>query len=111
MHAEVLDESLAEPVPPVVEVAGDDERRVGRHVRADARDHRVGLADAAVLEQAEMRADAMDLDAVEVELAMQQSARLEAMVGDVDVLVRDEREARQQRVAVIAVGRAPSCVP
>ena len=45
--------------PPVVEIAGDDQRRVRRHRRADALAQRADLPLPAALEQAEVHVDAM----------------------------------------------------
>ena len=105
MHAELVDERPVRLVAPVVEVAGDHERRVHRHGFADALAQRLDLPLPAALEQAQVNVDAVERRPARAQpdLAVEQAAALERMCGDVEILVRRDRIAGQERVAVVAV--------
>ena len=100
---ERLDESARQPVAPVVEVAGAQQRRAPRHLADDPVDQRVGLPVAALGEQAEVDHEAVDVAPVDPHHAVEHATLLERVVGEVPVLAPHDREARQQRVAVVAV--------
>jgi hypothetical protein len=90
---------------PVVEVPGDDQRCRMRHRELDAFDQRLDLPLAPTLEQAQVHVDAMQRRNAfaERDLAMQQAAAFEEVRRDVEVLLREHRVARQDRVSVMAV--------
>src|SRR5688572_3957742 len=103
--AELVDERAVRLVAPVVEVAGDHERRVLRHGIADALAKRADLPPTAALEQSQVDVDAMQLRNLRTQVhhAVEQAARLEAMGGDVLVVLGDDRVAREHRIAVMPV--------
>jgi hypothetical protein len=90
---------------PVVEVAGHDQRRGGRHLAVDQLAQLHQLALAVRLPQAEVHADGMHFHAFLgcVEHAVQQPALLVAVVRRIVVGVVANGKPRQQRVAVVAV--------
>ena len=94
------------PVAPVVEVAGHDQWRIGRHFGVHELAQQFELAPAVRFLQAEVHADGVDalLAPGHAQRAVQQAAALGAGDGDVVVLIVLDRELRQHRVAVVAMG-------
>src|SRR6185295_11329989 len=88
--AQRLGESAVALAAPVVEVAGDDERRGVGHFRADPLDQRPDLPLPTAFEQPEVYVDAVQgwQALAEGHLAMKQAAALEEVRGDVEVLLR-----------------------
>jgi hypothetical protein len=91
--------------PPIVEITGDDQRRVFWHSLADTLAQRPDLPLPPTLEESEVHIDAMEAGTARshLDLAMKHATTLELMRGDVLVLVRDDRESRQHGVAMMAV--------
>ena len=90
---------------PIVEVAGDDQRRRPRDRVVHDLAQQPQLLLAVRFAQAEVHADRVQRirAVVDVQLAMQQSAFLVPGDRDVAIPVRADRVLRQQRVAVVAV--------
>ena len=88
---------------PVVEVAGHDQRRVGRHFSGDEIGQALDLAHPAGVHQAQVRDHGMQGAAVPLHRHVQQAALLETVVADVVVADVAERPARQQGIAMLAV--------
>src|SRR5688572_19300745 len=90
---------LVTPVP-VVEIAGDDERRVGRNEPFDALAQTLDLAAATARREREVHAHAVQrhVPAGDVDLTVQEPAFFETVRGDVLVIPTPDREARQDRV-------------
>ena len=103
VDAQLVGEYAVALAPPVVEIAGDDQRRILRDRGANALGKRPYLPLPASLEQAKVDVDAMQVlrAAGELDLAMQQPAVLEHVRRNVLVLLRDDRKARQDGVAVM----------
>src|SRR5213596_1731159 len=104
-HAEPALENRRGAMPPVVEIAGDDDRQAARgELLKPARD-RLELALASALVQRKMHAHQMQVapPSRHGHHAVQEAAALVAVIGDVLVLERKERKARQHHVAVVAV--------
>src|SRR5947207_14153780 len=104
-HAEPALENRRGAMPPVVEIAGDDDRQAARRELLEPPRDRLELALASALVQRKMHAHQMQIapPSRHGHHAVQQPAALVAVVGDVLVLERKERKARQHRVAVVAV--------
>lgn len=90
--------------PPIVEIAGDDYRRLGRQAVEQVQ-QQLYLALPVGLAQAEVHAHRMYLVmARHLQLAVQQPALLVALHRDVQVVEAADGEFRQQRVAVVPMG-------
>lgn len=103
VQAELLHEQRRQPVAPVIEIASDEDGIALGHQAANALGQRQDLAAAAAGEQAQVDHEAMHGAPVQLDAGMQQAALFEAVVGDVLVLVLDDRKARQQRVAMVGL--------
>ena len=92
-------------VAPVVEVAGDQQRRVLAGERLHASGEGVHLPASAAGHQAQMHADAVDGGQVGAgrDFAVEQAATLEAVVRHVLVVRAQNREAAENRIAMVAV--------
>src|SRR4051812_49650103 len=92
-------------MPPIVEVARDDDRQVARGEFFQTSGNRLELAAAAALVEREVHAYAMQVPPPpgHCDHAVQQAAAFIAMVRDVLVLERKKTEARENRVAMVAV--------
>src|SRR5258706_9005250 len=99
-------------VRPVVEIAGDNQRRLAGHQPFDTHLQRPHLAAAMMFHQPQMDAHAMQRFAPSryLDLAMQQPAALEAMFGNIFVVPARNGETAQYRVAVVTgiVNRIPA---
>ncbi len=89
---------------PVVEVAGDDHRRVGRQ-RVQQLTQQLQLLLPVVFQQRQVHADRMHLALPRhLQHTVQQAAAFGAGDRHVQVAVLDDRVLGQQRIAVVAVG-------
>ncbi|OIQ68143.1 hypothetical protein GALL_502670 [mine drainage metagenome] len=89
---------------PVIEVAGDDERSLLRHLGSDVIEQALGLPLPAHREQPEVHHDAVQRPALrQGHLCMQQAALLEAVIRHIAMRHVEDGIARQQRVAMLAV--------
>src|SRR5947207_8347608 len=104
-QAELLGQCAIAAATPIVEITGDDERRVLRHRVLDPFDERADLPLSAALGQPEMDIDAMQdgRSRLEPELAMQEPPALENVRRNILVLLSHDRKAREDGVAVMAV--------
>lgn len=95
------------PASPVVEIAGNDERSVGRDLICHQCKQALDLLKPVRLPQCEMHADRVQrLPGVrDVEHAMQHAARFGSSYRHVDVPPGGDRVFRQDRIAVMAAGR------
>ena len=98
-----------QPLAPVVEVAGHQQRLAARHVLGDEARQALHLAHAAAVGQPEVRHHRVQRVPLPLHRHVQQAALLEAVVADVVVADVADRPARQQRVAVFAVARDRRC--
>ena len=111
--AELVDEQPVRLVPPVVEVAGDDQRRIRRHRLADALAQRADLPLAPALEEPEVDVDAMQRRARRGPSLISQWSRPRlsnacAEMSRFSCATIGKRDST--RVAVMAVARRPrSC--
>ena len=105
VHPQFVGQESVALAPPVVEIAGNQQRCVARHGFADACDERTDLPLPATLKEPEMHVDAMqDRGALsQLDFTMQQPAAFEQMRRDILVFLRDDREARQDRVTVMTL--------
>ena len=94
-----------EPLAPVVEVAGHQQRRAARHAAAMKRDRRCTWRTRLPWISPKCATTACSVCALPAHRHVQQAALLEAVVADVVVPDVAERPARQQRVAMLAVAR------
>jgi hypothetical protein len=106
IDAEPVAQQTVDSLLPVVEITGNDQRRLGGHFALHEVGQKGGLAQAAALDQAEMHADQVHLAALaaaEARHRVQQAALFQHMVGDVVVGEVDDAVAREDRVAVVAM--------
>ena len=98
-------QQVAGAAAPVVEIAGDDQRRFTRHVLLDEVRQRIVLVAARAAEQRKMGANAVQRQgqAGHGDGAVKQAALLETQARDVLVMRRQDRKARENRIAVMAV--------
>mmetsp|Transcript_59425 Transcript_59425/g.140448 ORF Transcript_59425/g.140448 Transcript_59425/m.140448 type:complete len:277 (-) Transcript_59425:1294-2124(-) len=92
-----------EALAPVVEVAGHQHRGAGRDMVANEMGQPVHLAQAAGMDQPEVGHHHMQLHPLPLHRHMQQPALLEGVVGHVMVADGADREARQQRIAMLTM--------
>ena len=90
-------------VAPVVEIAGNQQRRALRHLAGNPVDERIGLALAAAGKQAKVNHEAVDVALVDPNHTMKHTALFEGMVGKIAILLAHDRKPRQQRIAVMAM--------
>src|SRR5262249_60481659 len=104
-HAQLVLQSAIRLASPVVEVAGDDERLMHRDLVENALAEGMHLPAPPALEQAQVHVEAMQRGKPSLRMhdAMKQAAALERVRRDVEVVLRDDGEARQSRVAVVPV--------
>lgn len=90
---------------PVIEITGDNHRRVGGNLGDPLRDQ-AQLLLAMDFPQPQVHADGMHVLHVarQAQHAMQQPATFVAALGDVEIVVADDLEFRQQRITVVAMG-------
>jgi len=100
----VGERAIAAPAP-IVEVAGDDQRRLLRHRVLDPLDQRADLPLPAALGKAEMHVDAMQDRRArrKLDLAVKKSSAFEHVRRNILVFLSDDRKPRQHRIAVMAV--------
>src|SRR5262249_47695058 len=89
---ELLSEQPIGPSPPVVEIAGDDQRRAPRDRFADSIAQRLHLPASTALEKAQVNVDAMQggQPALELQHAVQKAPAFERVRRDVQVLLSDD---------------------
>ena len=102
-QAAALHQGVATPAP-VVEIAGDDQRRIGGHDVIDGVAQPAQLESPVRLAQAQVHADRVQRHraAGNLDHAMQQSAGLMALHRDIAIVLAGDRKSRQQRIAVMA---------
>ena len=97
-------EQAGEGLAPVVEVARHEQGCLAGHFAFDEVLQLPDLAHAAGADEAQVNDDDVHLAALHVDDAVQQAALLEAVVGDVLMLVAQHGPAGEQGVAMLAVG-------
>src|SRR3989338_7649069 len=102
MHAQLTGHFPSHPVTPIIEIARNDQRCIGRNPVAHILDQSHGLRAFAFGEQAEMRTYAMHAPPVKIDFAMQQPAAFKAMRGNIHVKRLQNWKAAEYRVAMMS---------
>lgn len=106
-QATVADQPSVGALAPVIEVAGDDERRIVRHFTGDEFEKPVDLPPAVRLPQSEVQADGMqwNITACQSDYRVQQASRLCLANGRIHVAPRCDGMLGKECVAVMPARR------
>ena len=98
-------EGITSAMPPVVEIASEDQRRILGYQRIDACADSFHLLAPGTAEQTQMHTDTVQVrwPAGNLDLGVQQPALLETIGGNVLMIAANHRETRQDCVAVVTV--------
>ena len=97
------DQILTGLIVPVVEIAGNNERRCRWHQTLHACGQRRQLSSPSTCKQAKMHTKTVQMKGLDRHLAMQQTALLEAVIRNILVFGGDDRVAAENGVTVVAM--------
>ena len=101
----VIGHDRAESLVPIIEITSNQQGSAVRHLPINELLQQIHLTDAAGAKQSQMHHDDVHMPALNIDHRMQQSALLKTVIGDVLVLMLDNRPARNQGIAMLAMRR------
>jgi len=102
-HPQPVTKRFAKRIGPVIEIAGNDQRRFCRCCGHHRLDQRLGLPQTTAGKQPQMNDIAMHGRVSRLQHAMQNAARFERMVGDIMIEGRGNRKTGQQGIAMMTM--------